>query len=123
MKRVAVIALFIVAGLFCYHYFQGDTDDTIETEYAGEEFEEPQEPVYAEEMRPTPGSCQDSSVLAENAMYGAAIHSVSFAQRNSAVRKFMSCLRDEGFSDDEVNAAMEVKKEKVGRYLKMDKEG
>lgn len=120
MKQMFAIAIIVIAGLVLYHYYQSNTD---ETEYAEEEDVELQEQVYQEELPSMPESCQKASATADNAMYGAQTHGASFAQRNRAVRKFKSCLREAGLSDGQVSALMEAKKEKIKRYLEMDAKG
>jgi hypothetical protein len=121
MSRFAWVVLLIVLGIAFYHHFYGDADEEDNTAEIAREAERA---VIADvNAPPVPESCQGEANAAENALYGAANHRVSFAQRNRALRQFQACLRNEGFSDDQVEAATAAKKEKVRRYLKMDQGG
>jgi hypothetical protein len=121
MSRFAWIVLLIVLGIAFYHHFYGSAErEETTAEVAGEA---EKEPISAESASPVPENCRGEAEAAENALYGAANHQVSFAQRNRTLRKFQACLRDEGFSDEQVEAVMTAKKEKVKRYLKMDQGG
>jgi len=127
MGRFAWIVIVIVLAIAFYNHFYGERnakeDDRGSQRHSEARHPEERRVPDALESPPIPDECQADASTAENAMYGAQNHQVSFAQRNRAVRKFQSCLRDQGFSDQEVEAALEARKEKVRRYLKMDAGG
>lgn len=121
MSRFAWILVLIVLGIAFYQHFYGDADEEDNTAELAKEAD--REVIAEVNAPPVPESCQSEAKAAENALYGAANHQVSFAQRNRALRQFQACLRNEGFSDDQVEAATTAKKKKVKRYLKMDQGG
>jgi len=121
MSRFAWIIILIALGIAFYNHFQGDAANEGSTEVTRIRVDEAVR--HDGESPPIPESCEAASKTAENAMYGAAEHQVSFAQRNRAVRIFQSCLREEGLTDRQVQRAMAAKEEKVRRYLEMDKRG
>lgn len=127
MGRFAWIVIIIVLAVAFYNHFYGeraDKDGDRDSQRQSAERHSDEKRVSGTiESPPIPDECQSDASTAENAMYGAQNHQVSFAQRNRAVRKFQSCLREQGFSDPEVEAAIEARKEKVRRYLKMDAGG
>lgn len=127
MGRFAWIVVIIVLAMAFYHHFYSDSLEDADDRDAPRRSEarapDRKEMTPTIDSPPIPEECQSDASTAENAMYGAQNHQVSFAQRNRAVRKFQSCLREQGLSDAEIEAALEAKKEKVRRYLKMDAGG
>ena len=121
MSRFAWIAVLIVLGIAFYNHFQGDDAEEGSPEEKRAEVEEVL--LKRGAIPPLPEGCRAASEAADNALYGAANHRVSFAQRNRAVRIFQSCLRDEGFSDQQVDGALAEKIEKIKGYLKVDEQG
>ena len=59
--------------------------------------------VSTEPAPPIPEHCAESARNLESAMYGASFGQVSRAQRNMAYRKLLSCLREAGFTDSQIN--------------------
>jgi len=118
MKKVIIVVFLIVAGFAYYRYYQGDWAETDTLEEQNSQAAE--EELSIDGLTAIPESCQSVSKSVDNALYGYQTSEVSVAQRNTTVRKFMSCLRDAGLSDAEIDGIMDAKHAKIKRYLEMD---
>ena len=118
MKKLIILVLLLVAGFAYYRYYQGDWAETAALEEQNNEVGE--EGSSMNGLAAIPDSCQSVSKTVDNALYGYQTSEVSVAQRNTAVRKFMSCLRDAGLSDAEIEEIMNAKNAKIKRYLEID---
>ena len=103
MKKLIIIVVLVVAGYFAYQHFYVPTQDE---DVAEEESVADTGSYYNEPAPPTPDACKDLATNLENAIYGNNKGQVSFSQRNFAYRKFRSCLRENGFSDTQINSAV-----------------
>ena len=76
---------------------------------------------YNNETQPAfPEGCQALATTLENAIYGSNSGEVSFAQKNKVYREFKSCLRAEGFSGAQIDAAVKEIEERVKGYLNQE---
>lgn len=118
MKKAIIIVILIVAGFAYYRFYQGDRAETAYLEEPDSQVA--QEVLSSDGLPAIPESCQSVSKSVDNALYGYQTSEVSVAQRNTTVRKFMSCLRDAGLTDAEIEGIMGAKHAKIKRYLEMD---
>ncbi len=117
MKKI-ILLIIVVAGLyFAYqNYYHGSQEDVVEdteTKADTASYSQPQNTDL-------PASCQALAKNLENALYGSATGQVSFGQRNTAYRKLRSCLRDEGFSNAQIEDAIKGIESRTKRYLEQD---
>ncbi len=115
MKQLIILVVLAVAGYFAYQHF---SDATIEDADMEEDAQ-----IETGDLPPIPGDCERLAKDLKNAMYGAATGEVSVGQRNTADRKFRSCLRDADFSDAQINGSVAQIQERVEGYLKQDDGG
>jgi hypothetical protein len=118
MKQVIIIILLVIAGYFAYqHFFAGSSDDAaVEEEEAAVE----SDASAIEQPPPIPESCKMQAGNLENAIYGNIKGQTSFAQRNTAYRKFRSCLSDAGFTDPQINGAAAEIEARAKRFAGQD---
>ena len=69
---------------------------------------------------PIPPSCQSKATDLENAIYGAENYDSSYIQKNRSSRVLASCLRDSGFSQDEINATIDQIRKNAEKLRRMD---
>lgn len=113
MKKVIIIILIIVASYFIYQQYKQTVSDE-------EYIEETTEDTYDSELSPIPNSCKNLATDFRNAYYGARSGDVSHSQQVVAYRKYKSCLREEGFSDDEIDATVTQTQQEAIKMLKQD---
>jgi predicted negative regulator of RcsB-dependent stress response len=120
MKKIIVLILLVIAGYFAYQYFlnssQSNPADEDEISFNDTSYSD-------EDMVTIPDNCQEAEKSFENAIYGSDAGNVSFAQRNSANRRFQSCLKNAGLRDDQVDLAVKQVQTKVNNYIKQDYSG
>ena len=118
MKQLIIIIVLIIAGYFAYqHFYVGPPDDAaVEEEEAVSESDE----SVIEQPPPIPESCKMLAGNLENAIYGKINGQTSFAQCNTASRKFRSCLGDAGFTDPQINGAVAEIEARAKRYADQD---
>ena len=113
MKKAIIIFFLLVTGYFVFQQY----NETLSNENFDEEEDEY---TYEEALPAIPSSCSALSQHYENAYYGARSGDVSHSQKVFAFRKFKSCLREEGFSDDEIDATIAETEQNAKRKLKQD---
>ncbi|MEW6078506.1 MAG: hypothetical protein AB1724_11885 [Thermodesulfobacteriota bacterium] len=117
MKQAIIIIVLVIAGYFAYqHFFAGSSDDVAVEEEAAVE----SDASAIEQPPPIPESCKMLAGNLENAIYGNIKGQTSFAQRNTAYRKFHSCLSDAGFTDPQINGAAAEIEARAKRYAGQD---
>jgi len=113
MKRVIIIFFLLVTGYFVFQQYT-------ET-YSNDDFDDEEDEYTYEEALPIiPDACSTLAMHYENAYYGARSGDVSHSQKVFAFRKFKACLREEGFSDDEIDATIAETEENAKKKLKQD---
>ncbi|MCJ7772893.1 MAG: hypothetical protein MUP22_07140 [Desulfobacterales bacterium] len=113
MKKVIIIVFLLVTGYFVFQQYNETMSDD---EFGDEETE-----YTSEEALPAlPASCSALAQDYENAYYGARSGDVSHSQKVFAFRKFKSCLREEGFSDDDIDGTIAETELKTKNKLKQD---
>ncbi len=119
MKKLIVLVVLVVAGYFAYQHVYLAQQETAAVEE--EESSSVESEYYvADPDAPIPEGCQSLATNLENAIYGHATGRASFSQRNSAYRKFKSCLRAEGLSDVQIDSTVKRLEDRVQGYLKQD---
>ena len=113
MKNLILIIIIAAAGYYAYQYFYVPSQESATVETSSDSGMN----LY---VPPVPEACQDKAREFENAVYSADSPRTSFAQRNFAKRTFVTCLKDGGFSDQQVNAKMSEIEEKVKGWVKQD---
>lgn len=112
MKNLILIIILAIAGYYAYQYFYVPAQEsTVEDSSPG---------GMDTYVPPVPEACQDKAREYENGVYSADSPRTSFAQRNYAKRAFMTCLKDAGFSDEQVGAKLTETEEKVKGWVKQD---
>ena len=120
MKQLVILVALVVAGYFSYQQFFS----TPQQENASEEDVSIDSGSFSiDQLPPIPGNCEGPAKNLENAIYGSGSGQVSFAQRNTAYRKFQSCLRDAGFSTPQINGTIAEIENRVKGYLNQDGAG
>ncbi len=113
MKQLIILVILVVAGYFAYqHFFSEPQQETATEEEDGSD--------SIDELPAIPGKCERPAKDLQNAMYGAASGEVSAAQRNTAEKKFRSCLRSADFTDAQIRGAVAEIEERVKGYLEQD---
>ncbi len=100
MKQLIILVVMVIAGYFAYQHFSTPPQQEAARE---EEASIGSGSLSTEPAPPIPEHCAESAKNLESAMYGASFGQVSQAQRNMAYRKLLSCLREAGFSDSQIN--------------------
>lgn len=113
MKKVIIIGFLLVTGFFVFQQYNQTLNN-------GEFEDEEAEYTYEGELPAIPESCKNLAKDFENAYYGARSGDNSHSQQVFAFRKFKSCLRDEGFSDDEIEATLAEAQRNARRKLEQD---
>jgi len=117
MKQLVVLIILAAGGYFVYqHFFSTPQKAAVMEESVPAE----NKSLSTGQLPPIPANCEALAKNLENAIYGAESGQVSFAQRNSAARKFRSCLREAGFSDAQINVSVTEIEERVKRYRGRD---
>jgi hypothetical protein len=117
-KKILILIIAVVVGYFVYVNFFADSTEDVEDE--DNQTNESSESIPADALPPIPGSCQTKATNFENAIYGAATHQSSFAQRNNAAHVLSNCLSDAGFSKAEIEGTLAQIQQKVNSLLKKD---
>ncbi|MBW1847156.1 MAG: hypothetical protein JRI53_01120 [Deltaproteobacteria bacterium] len=113
MKKVIIIFFLLVTGYFVFQQYSKTLSN--------EDFDdEEDEYTYEEALPAMPASCSDLAMHYENAYYGTRSGDVSHSQKVFAFRKFKSCLREEGFSDEEIDATIDEADQNAKKKLKQD---
>ena len=105
MKNIFLIVILAVAGYFAYQHvivpwLEGNA---------------PAEPTAVDYLPPIPPECEGKSKDMADAIYGRDIGRVSVAQLNRATRIFQTCLKNNGFSDADINGTYDkIKAEVLG---------
>lgn len=120
MKKLIILVVLAVAGYFAYQHFYVVPEDEAGWEEEAEYEETGYESYSAGSAQPVPEGCQTLAANLENAIYGNKAGQVSFTQRNTAYRKFRSCLRAEGFSGNQIESTIKELETRVQGYLKQD---
>jgi hypothetical protein len=119
MKRLIILVVLVAAGYFAYQHFLNAPGNEAATE---EEAAVSDTGSYSgEQPPPLPDSCAELGKNLENAIYGNTTGQTSFAQRNTAYRKFVSCLRDAAFSDAQINGTVAKIEERAKGYARQDR--
>jgi hypothetical protein len=120
MKKIIALLLLVIAGFFAYQYFlrSPHPNSTAEDEITFNNDLPSDEGIVN-----VPEKCQEGEKNLEDAIYGSDAGNVSFAQRNTAERRFPSCLKDAGFSDKQINDAVGEVQNRVKGYIKQDSGG
>ena len=113
MRKILIIILLLSAASYVFQEY-------IKPSFDEENKEEEIEFIYDEELPPIPETCRKLSGELENAFYG--VKSADFSQSQLVVihRKFVSCLRDEGFADDEIEGTVAEIKFEADKKLRQD---
>jgi hypothetical protein len=118
VKNIIILIVLVVIGYFVYvNFFASSTDDVGD---GNEDSYEAEEVIPADQLPPIPDSCQTKAKNLENAIYGAATHQSSFAQRSNASHVLSQCLSDAGFSEAEIHGTIAQIQQKVNKLLKKD---
>lgn len=118
MKKIILIAFILVTGYFIFQQYKeiskfdnydgNDTQNNI---------------AYASNQNLTaviPESCSALAQDFEHACYGTKSGNVSYNQQVFAYRKFKSCLKEEGLSEDEIKTTLIATKQNANNKLKQD---
>jgi hypothetical protein len=113
MKKTMLTLFLIATGFFVFQQYS----ETLSNEDFGDEEDEY---TYDEALPGVPDACSALERDYELAFYGARSGDVSHSQKVFAFRKFKSCLRKEGFSDDEIDATINETEKTAKRKLRQD---
>ena len=113
MKNLICVAILAAAGYGGYQYFYLPSQEPSQEEAPSTSGTS----TYVPEV---PEECQGKAREYENGVYSADSPRTSFAQRNYAERAFMTCLKDSGFSDQQVNAKLAEMEERVKGWVQQD---
>jgi hypothetical protein len=113
MKKLIFVVILAAAGYWGYQYVYLPSHQSSQEEAPSTSGTS----TYVPEV---PEECQGKAREYENAVYSADSPRTSFAQRNYAERAFMTCLKDSGFSDQQINAKLAEIKERVKGWVQQD---
>jgi hypothetical protein len=113
MKKVILIFFLIATGYFVFQQY----NETM----SNQDFDDEEEEYTYEEALPAiPEACDGLAMDYELAFYGQKSGDISQSQKVFAYRKFKACLREEGFSDEEIDATIDETEENAKKKLRQD---
>lgn len=113
MKNLMLIVILAAAGYYAYRYVSLNSQESAPEQTSSQSGLN----LY---VPPVPEDCQGKAREYENAVYSADSPRTSFAQRNYAKRAFMTCLKDAGFSDEQMSAVLSEREDRAQGWAEQD---